>query len=219
MYLCASISICMLQTIDLTFQYKGGHPFVFPDLTVGAKESMLLLGRSGIGKTTLLHLLGGLMQPSKGKILIDGADISHKSGRDLDRFRGKHIGIIFQQNHFIASLNVMDNILLAQTLIGDKANVERANHLLERLSIASKANQPINKLSQGEKQRVAIARAVINKPGLILADEPTSALDDQNCIAVYKLLEEQAVEEGSALVIVTHDNRLKSEVNHQIILQ
>ena len=209
----------MLQTKDLTFQYPGGHRFVFPDLKVGAKESMLLLGRSGIGKTTLLHLLGGLMNPTAGNILIDGGDISQKSGRELDRFRGRHVGIIFQQNHFIASLNVLDNILLAQTLIGEKPDTTRAKVLLDRLGIAAKAHQSVNNLSQGEKQRVAIARAVINKPGLILADEPTSALDDQNCIAVYKLLEEQAREEGSALVIVTHDTRLKSEVNHQITLQ
>ena len=209
----------MLQTKDLTFQYPGGNVFVFPDLNVGAKESLLLLGRSGIGKTTLLHLLGGLMHPSKGSILIDGGDLSKKSGKELDRFRGKHIGIIFQQNHFISSLSVLDNILLAQTLIGDKADSGRAHQLLERLGIGTKSHQSINRLSQGEKQRVAIARAVINKPGLILADEPTSALDDQNCHAVYKLLEEQAKEEGSALVIVTHDTRLKTEVKHQITLQ
>lgn len=209
----------MLQTKDLTFQYPGGSRFSFPDLKVGAKESMLLLGRSGIGKTTLLHLLGGLMNPTSGTIVIDGGDISQKSGRELDTFRGKHIGIIFQQNHFIASLNVLENILLAQTLIGSKADTQRAKNLLERLGIGGKAHQNVNTLSQGEKQRVAIARSVINKPGLILADEPTSALDDQNCIAVYKLLEEQAREEGSALVIVTHDTRLKSEVNHQITLQ
>jgi ABC-type lipoprotein export system ATPase subunit len=209
----------MLTTQGLQFQYNTDAIFHFPDVQVNAQESLLLLGKSGIGKTTLLHLLGGLMKPLKGSILLANENMTTLQGRHLDTYRGKNIGIVFQQNHFVAALNVIENILLAPTLIGLRADKDRAMNLLERLSLKGKENKKINQLSQGERQRCAIARAVFNKPKLILADEPTSALDDDNCVEVYKLLAEQAAVENAALVIVTHDNRLKNQVSNQIILQ
>ena len=209
----------MLATQGLQFQYNNDNIFYFPDVEVKAQQSLLLLGKSGIGKTTLLHLLGGLMKPLQGNIVLANENITALQGRHLDKFRGKNIGIIFQQNHFVDALTVIENILLAPTLIGLRADKERAMNLLERLNLKGKENKKINQLSQGEKQRCAIARAVFNKPRLILADEPTSALDDDNCVEVYKLLAEQAAVENAALVIVTHDNRLKNQVNNQIILQ
>ena len=126
---------------------------------------------------------------------------------------------MFQQNHFIEALNVIENITLAQTISGLKADMDRARLLIDHLGLTGKELKKTHQLSQGERQRVAIARAVINKPKMILADEPTSALDDIHCVAVYKLLEAQAIQENAALVIVTHDKRLKDQVNHQIVLQ
>jgi ABC-type lipoprotein export system ATPase subunit len=208
----------MLLTKDLKFQYSKDAAFSFPDIIVGSKERLLLLGSSGIGKTTLLHLLGGLMLPSSGEVIINGHDIKKFTGRDLDRFRGNNIGIVFQQNHFVEALNVIENIVLAQSLVGIKPDKEKAASLLERLSLKGKEYKKTNQLSQGEKQRVAIARSVINNPKLILADEPTSALDDNNGKEVFNLLQEQAHQEGAALVIVTHDNRLKSLITNQINL-
>jgi lipoprotein-releasing system ATP-binding protein len=211
--------VSMLTTQGLQFQYNNDNIFHFPDVAVNAKESLLLLGKSGIGKTTLLHLLGGLMKPLQGKIMVANNDITAIHGRSLDKFRGKNIGIVFQQNHFVDALTVIENILLAPTLIGLKADKERATNLLNRLGLSGKENKKINQLSQGERQRCAIARAIFNKPQLILADEPTSALDDDNCVHVYNLLQEQAAVENAALVIVTHDTRLKNLITNQIILQ
>jgi ABC-type lipoprotein export system ATPase subunit len=208
----------MVKIHDLSHTYNVNQKIGFPDFSCAAKEILLVLGTSGVGKTTLLHLLSGLLTIQKGEINIGGTDIKTLSSSQLDAFRGQNIGIIFQQNHFVDSLSVVDNIILAQTLAGQRENVAEAKRLLGRLNIADKADKKIRFLSQGEKQRVAIARAIINKPKLILADEPTSALDDVNTVEVLKLLTEQANEANSALIIVTHDTRLKDQIANQVIL-
>ncbi|MFZ1749343.1 MAG: ATP-binding cassette domain-containing protein [Saprospiraceae bacterium] len=208
----------MIATSLLQYKYPGGKTIVFPDIKCGAKDILLILGSSGIGKTTLLHLLGGILSTQEGSIDIDGTQINQLSGQKLDHFRGQNIGIIFQQNHFIDALNVIDNVLLAQSLAGRNTDRNMAVDLLNRLNIGEKALSSIKDLSQGEKQRVAIARALINQPKLILADEPTSALDDHNCDEVLSLLQEQAKAVGSSLVVVTHDARLKDKIANQVIL-
>jgi len=136
----------------------------------------------------------------------------------LDRFRGQNIGIIFQKNHFIESLNVIENLMLSQKLAGVTIDKNFCLKTLQALNIDHKAKSKIRNLSEGEKQRVNIARAVVHKPKLVLADEPTSALDDENCAKVVDLLRNQAQEIGAALLIVTHDTRLKSIVEKQIVL-
>ncbi len=209
----------MISTSTLRYNYQDGPSFSFPDIECKESEQLLILGQSGVGKSTLLHLLGGLMKPSHGQISIDDKEITKLSGRRMDIFRGNNIGIVFQQNHFIAALHVLDNLLLAQTLSGNPENKSRCMELLDRLNIGAKAYKNTRSLSQGELQRVAIARAMVNNPKLILADEPTSALDDENCDKVLHLLSEQAANEGAALVIVTHDGRLKSNISNQINLQ
>lgn len=209
----------MIQTTSIAYKYSDGPRFVFPDINCASKEQLLVLGQSGVGKSTLLHLLGGLMKPTSGRIVIDNQDITTLSGQRMDTFRGNHIGIIFQQNHFIAALSVLDNMLLAQSLSGNTKDKKKCLSLLDRLNIIDKAYKNTNSLSQGERQRVAIARSMVNAPKVILADEPTSALDDDNCDEVIQLLSEQAADENAALIIVTHDGRLKEKVANQIILQ
>ena len=209
----------MISTHQLKYKYPGGNVIVFPDISCQSKDILLILGSSGVGKTTLLHLLGGILTTQEGAVLIDDMEVNKLSGSAADKFRGKNIGIIFQQNHFVDALTVIENVMLAQSLAGRSTDKSEAKLLLDRLNIGDKANQSIKNLSQGEKQRVAIARALINQPKLILADEPTSALDDVNCDEVPQLLHEQAKAAGSALVIVTHDTRLKDKITNRVILK
>lgn len=208
----------MLSTQDLTYAYTDGPTIQFPDIHCQSGEHWLLLGQSGSGKTTLLHLLGGLLSPRSGRIEIEGTDITRLSGAALDRFRGRHIGIIFQRSHFVNALTVGENLALAQQLAGLATDKQRIAELLQRLQIADKANRKPDQLSVGEQQRVAIARAIINRPDVILADEPTSALDDVNCERVLQLLTEQARAVNATLLIVTHDGRLKDDIKNQIEL-
>lgn len=208
----------MLETKNIKYAYKGQPQLQFPDITCQQGEQWLLLGQSGCGKTTLLHLLGGLMPPQEGEIKINNTSIGSLSQSALDQFRGKNIGIIFQQSHFVKAITVEENLALAQNLAGVSINKRRIHSILEQLNLGHKLDAKPNNLSQGEQQRVAIARAIINQPSVILADEPTSALDDKNCTEVVKLLEQQAKESNAALLIVTHDTRLKALIPNQIEL-
>jgi putative ABC transport system ATP-binding protein len=205
----------MIETKDLKYQYDQQNQFQFPDIHCQTKEHCLILGPSGQGKSTLLHLLSGLLRPKQGEILINGTDISDMPDSKLDDFRGQQIGLIFQKNHFIAALTVEENLLLTQKLSGEKQDRKRIHELLERLNMSHKKESKPGRLSQGEQQRVAIARSLVNRPSVILADEPTSALDDENCMKVLHLLLEQAEEENASLIIVTHDTRLKDKISKQ----
>ena len=208
----------MINTKNLSFQYDTGSPLSFPDIKCDSGEIMLVLGQSGVGKTTLLHLLSGLIKAKEGSVVIGDQDLSKLSNKKLDHFRGQHIGVIFQKFHFIKSLNVLENLTIAQKLAGKDIDENRCKKLLENLQIGHKINSKINELSQGETQRVAIARALVNNPAVILADEPTSALDDTNCQAVLDLLSTQAKHSGAALIIVTHDTRLKEMIDNKITI-
>lgn len=208
----------MIEVKDLTYHYTQDEPLKFPDFKYEQGEQALILGESGCGKTTLLHLLSGLLKPRKGFVAIDGKKLSVLSGSQLDQFRGSNIGIVFQTPHFIEALSVKENLLFAQTLAGGKKNLSEVKQILEDLSIGHKLNSSVKNLSQGEKQRVTIARALVNQPKLILADEPTSALDDKNCQAVIGLLKEQAKKNNATLLIVTHDNRLNAEFEQKMVI-
>lgn len=209
----------MIQTTNLEFQYAANQRFQFPDINCEQGSHWLVLGQSGCGKTTLLHLLGGLMRPNGGEIVIQNEVISNKSGEVLDHFRGQHIGIIFQQSHLIKALTVEENLLTAQYLAGEAQDKSKVHGILSKLNLEDKLKAKPQNLSLGEQQRVAIARALINDPVLILADEPTSSLDDKNCKEVVELLLEQSQNFNATLLIVTHDGRLKELFENQILLE
>jgi len=199
----------MIKSTGLTFQYYPTTKFRFPDIECQFGEHLLLLGESGKGKTTLLHLLAGMLQPSAGNIFIGDIETSALSGAEQDKFRGKNIGIVFQTPHFVESLSVEDNLILPQFLTGNTINRKKAREVMDRLRLGNMMHKKPSTLSAGEQQRVAIGRAIMNEPVIILADEPTSALDDHNAEEVIKLLEEQAKSANASLLIVTHDKRLK----------
>jgi len=209
----------VIKTQSLKYSYPNSPAISFPDFSCEAGSILLVIGSSGVGKSTLLHLLSGLITSKNGEVNIDGQDIMKLSSRNLDKFRGDNIGIIFQKNHFIASLSVLDNLTSAQYFGGKPEVKSRCIELLNRLNIGDKKDASIKTLSEGEKQRVAIARALVNNPKVILADEPTSSLDDENCEEVIKLLKEQAEDVNAALIIVTHDSRLKDLISNQIVLE
>lgn len=207
-----------LITNDLQFQYPGGTMLKFPDVHAEPEAPLAILGPSGCGKTTLLHLLAGLRKPQSGTIALHDTKLHGLSGRALDRFRGRNIGVIFQQEHFVRTLTVMDNLLAASYCAGLPSDRPRAQALAERLQIAHHLQRWPHTLSRGEQQRVSIARALMNQPALLLADEPTSSLDDAHADAVLQLLTEEARHHQAILVVVTHDARVKGHLPQSLTL-
>lgn len=208
----------MFSSKNISFDYNEEVGFEFSDWHIQAGEKWLLLGNSGSGKSTFLHVISGLLAPQKGEIHINGTNIYALSKSSLDRFRALNIGMVFQKAHFIKSLTILENLLITQSLINVPVNHERIYDLLESLNLAEKAKCYPSELSQGQLQRISIARALMNKPGLLVADEPTSSLDDINTEAVLDLLIGMSEINKSALIIATHDKRVKSRITKTYLL-
>lgn len=208
----------MLTTRQLTFSYSPTKPFSFPDVRCNNGDALLILGQSGTGKTTFLHLLALLLKPASGSVVINNTDLTTLSPAQTAAFRAANVGIVYQKPHFVSSLSVMDNLLLTNYLASKPQAKERAHALADQLGFAEHLTKKTNQMSQGEQQRVSIARAVMNQPAVILADEPTSSLDDENASRVIALLREQAGQIGASLIVVTHDQRLKDAFTNQINL-
>ena len=208
----------MISTKDITFSYNKEQNFIMPDLFCQAGSTILVTGNSGKGKTTYLHILAGLLHPNSGEIVIDNKEITHLKGSKADKFRGKNIGVVFQKSHFIASLSVLENLEMASWLATGKKHKARAKELLQKLDISEQAHKLPSQLSVGQQQRVSIARALMNEPKVLLADEPTSSLDDKNADNVIELLENLSKEYKTALIIVTHDSRIKEKFTNQITM-
>lgn len=207
----------MLQTKSINFRYPSSSTFILQDLDLSGGDEVLILGKSGSGKSTILNILGGLLPPSQGEVIIDGISIYDLNGAALDKFRGKNIGIVFQKPHLLKPLSVEDNIRLA-IFFGGESDSDKVTHLLQELGVTSKKSANVSTLSEGEAQRVSIARALANRPKIILADEPTASLDDENAEAVIRLLKSQAKKLNAVLIIVTHDQRIKEHIAHHIIM-
>lgn len=208
----------MLQTTNISFSYSNATDFSFPNIELQNNEHLLILGESGIGKTTLLHLLAGILTPQKGEIVINNENITNLNSKKLDVYRGKNIGLIFQKTVAISSLSVFENIearLFFSKITDKKSSVLE---ILEQLDLTAVQHQKPNTLSQGQLQRLGIALGVIHQPKIILADEPTSSLDDKNCDLVIDLLKKQAEKANANLIIITHDQRIKKLFAKKLVL-
>ena len=208
----------IISAENITFSYNKEQSFILPNLYCSEGSTILITGDSGKGKTTYLHILAGLLKPTTGKILIDGTDIVSLTERENDKFRGQNIGLVFQKAYFISSLTVLENLEMASWLANGKKNSTRAKRLLEQLDIEKQAHKLPSQLSIGQQQRVSIARALMNEPKVLLADEPTSSLDDKNAEKVIELLTGLSKEYKAALIIVTHDSRIKEKFINQLTL-
>ena len=200
----------MIQISNMKFSYpSGGFHLEVEKLQVKAGESVAVIGASGIGKTTLLNLISGVIVPDDGEVVTNDFKVSHLDDVKRRNFRVQHIGMIFQEFELLEYLNVLDNILLpyriSPALKLESSNLKQAEALANMVGIADKLKRPIRRLSQGERQRVAICRALVTKAPLLLADEPTGNLDPDNTSRVLDLLFDYVKESGTTLVSVTHE--------------
>ncbi len=180
------------------------------DISIHQGEFVALVGPSGSGKTTMLAMLAALLEPTEGKILIDGIDLSNMSEKERVKFRRQRIGFTFQSNNLVPYLTVRENVELMLRLNGrmDSAGKQRVDEMLARLGLDDRANNLPNQLSGGQRQRVSIARSLIHNPSVVLADEPTASLDTERAYQVVRLYANLIHEQNKAGIMVTHDLRM-----------
>ncbi len=211
----------MIETVDLAMVYRPGRVEVpalqAVNLKVNEGEFVAIVGPSGCGKSTLLHLMGGLMQPTRGRVIIDGIDISRLSDGERTTVRREKIGFVFQRFNLLAAISARANIELAKKIHGNgHMNPYSADQIIAMLGLKEKIDFRPTELSGGEQQRVAIARAVINHPAIILADEPTGSLDSRNSRLVLRILQELNERLRQTIVMITHDPDAASMANRVV---
>lgn len=183
-------------------------------------ETLAIVGASGIGKSTLLHILGTLDRPDSGKLLFSGQDVFSFGNDRLARFRNEAVGFVFQFHHLLPEFTALENTMMPALIKGldKKAAGIAAGEILERVGLADRLSHRVGKLSGGEQQRVALARALVVKPSLLLADEPTGNLDRKNSRQVHDLLMDLNREMGMTLVVVTHNPELASYMSRKVTI-
>ena len=186
-------------------------------LSLAAGETLALTGESGSGKSTLLHLVAGLDEPDRGHVVLDGADLGGLDDAGRARLRRESIGVVFQQFNLIPSLDAGDNVAFQARLAG-RHDPDRTARLIERLGLAAHRDKYPEQLSGGQQQRVAIGRALAGHPKLLLADEPTGNLDEETGARVMDLMLELVAEQGAALLMVTHSDRLAARADRRMHL-
>lgn len=184
--------------------------------TVKRGEFVAIMGPSGSGKSTLMHILGGVDQPTKGKVFIDGTDIYKFNDEDLAIFRRRQIGIVYQFNNLLRTLNVEENLALPALLDGRKVNDTRIEEILMMLNLEEKSKMYPSELSGGQQQRVSIGRALINAPAIVLADEPTGNLDSKNSQDIIQLFKKSNRKYKQTLIMITHDEEIALQADRII---
>ena len=207
-----------LKKVNLKYQTGKDNINVLKNvnLTTKKKETISIVGESGSGKTSLIMLIGGLERATSGKIFFQDQEITNLSEDQVSKIRRKNIGIIFQSFYLIPNYTAVENVALTLELNKLKNPEKEAKQLLDRFGLRNRFNNLPSQLSGGEQQRVAIARAIAMKPELILADEPTGNLDTENSIMISKILFQYVKDEGSSLIMVTHDPKLANKAKRKI---
>jgi ABC-type lipoprotein export system ATPase subunit len=203
----------MLEIRDLKKSYAepSGNPLVIidiPRLDIGAGEQVVLRGESGGGKTTLLHLISGIVTADSGSIKLDGMELNKFSESARDRIRADKMGYVFQTFNLLPGFTALENVRLGMTFARKKMNLERAKELMNRVGLGDRMNYMPNQLSVGQQQRVAVARALANKPRLLLADEPTANVDPANQNRIIELIQEVCRVDVVAILLVTHSDEI-----------
>ena len=203
---------------DISFDIDGQKLFTNINLNLKPQKDLLITGPSGVGKTTLLSILCGLQKPTNGSIIYNDIDLYNLAENEIDNFRGKNLGIVFQNFNLINSFTVKQNLEIAANAIGNKSSDQYFN-LLDRIGLADKSHIKVANLSIGEKQRLAVARAFVGEPQWIFCDEPTSSLDDKNANIIANLIKEESSRCKASLVLITHDSRIQTLINFSKILR
>ena len=214
----------LIRIIDLHKSYYDGEselPVLRGiDFEIKTSELLAVVGASGVGKSTLLHIMGTLDRPTAGQVIYGDQDVFTLQDNELARFRNKEVGFVFQFHHLLPEFNALENVAMAAliTTPNNKAVYDEAAALLEYVGLAERLSHFPSQLSGGERQRVAIARALINKPKVVLADEPTGNLDQRSSEAVHELLWDLNAKSGQTFVIVTHNSELAEKVDRVVRL-
>ncbi len=196
-----------LKDVKKSFREPDGTPLPILDIRefrVAAGEQVVLMGRSGCGKTTLLHCIAGISRPDSGVVEIDGLDITRLSEAGRDRFRADKLGYVFQTFNLLPGFSALENVLLGMSFAGKGVDTARAKDLLGRVGLSHRLTHRPTALSVGEQQRVAVARALSNRPKLLLADEPTANVDTAHQQQIIDLVRKTCRDESVALLLVTH---------------
>jgi len=190
-------------------------------LEVWAGEKIVIVGQSGVGKSTLLHVLGALDQPSEGRVMFDGTDLATLDDRRLAELRNREVGFVFQFHHLLPDFSALENTMMPALIRGIAWGeaAERARQVLDRVGLGHRLEHKPGELSGGEQQRVAVARAIVLSPRAVLADEPTGNLDPAMADGVHQLLVRLNAEQGITLVLVTHNDRLAELADRTLILR
>jgi putative ABC transport system ATP-binding protein len=201
----------LVENVKKSYREPSGERLLIldvPRLELAPGEQVVIRGRSGGGKTTLLNVIAGLASVDEGRIVVNGADVTKLPEAARDRFRARHLGFVFQTFNLLAGFTALENVLLGMTFTGQKNDPDRAKELLERVGLGHRLTHKPAALSVGEQQRVAVARALVNRPGLLLADEPTANIDPAHQQQVIDLLREVCRAEGVAMLLVTHSEEV-----------
>ena len=213
----------ILKVVDLCKTYGKGDNMVraldHVSFSVEKGEFVAIIGPSGSGKSSLLHILGGVDTPTSGKVFLDGIDVFSQNEEQLAIFRRRYVGLVYQFYNLIPVLNVEENITLPMLLDGRKVDPKRLKEMIELLHLEGRTKHLPNQLSGGQQQRVSIGRALINAPAILLADEPTGNLDSKNSYEIVELLKESNKKYKQTLIVITHDENIALQADRVIAVE